>query len=98
MVESNKHSGLVDAMELGVGGELVAVRANDGKDLVQAVEAGHRVQLVLHHLVLGVLLVFTVVIFDTFLSSVPGSPMQCSSRTMVSSSREVDVQDEVCIL
>ena len=44
-MDSSRHNGMVDAMELCVGGEVVAMGANGREDLVQAVENGQLVQL-----------------------------------------------------
>ena len=88
LVVSSRRSGVVDTGELGVGDEMVAVKANGEVDPVQAVEEGHLVQLVLHQLVLEVPNVFTAVTQGILHSSAPGSPMQLSSGAETRASRE----------
>ena len=44
-MDRSRHSGMVDAVELGIGGEVVAVGANGEEDRVHVMEDGHLVQL-----------------------------------------------------
>ena len=93
VVDSRRCRGVVDAEELGVEGEVVAVRAYGVEDVVQVVVEGNLVQLRLHNLVLADLRVFIMGILDTLLDSVLGSPMRNSS--VVEANQEEVAQDEV---